>query len=258
MFTFDRVHFLNTPFDVVSEQTVHAILKSIDTQAGFEYVVTPNADHVVRNQSRPDLCSIYERALISVCDSRVVSRLARFKGYPLTDVVTGSDLTAWLFAQMLGEQHSITIIGGDCEVVDALRKKYSLGQVFHYNPPMGFIRNELEISACCEFVCQHKADFVFLAVGSPQQEVLAERLKMTQGCVGVAFCIGASLLFLTGKEKRAPLCFSRLGVEWLYRLMQDPKRLWRRYLENFKIFRMVMDSPAFVSPSSKRNVEGKS
>ena len=72
--------------------------------------------------------------------------------------------------------------------------------------------------------------FCFLAVGSPQQEIVAQALKMRGIARGLALCVGASINFVTGIEKRAPPWVRRIGFEWLYRLSQNPKRLAYRYL----------------------------
>jgi UDP-N-acetyl-D-mannosaminuronic acid transferase (WecB/TagA/CpsF family) len=69
-----------------------------------------------------------------------------------------------------------------------------------------------------------------LAVGAPQQELIAQSLKSRGTARGLAFCVGASVDFLTGVERRAPLVMRKLGMEWLFRLLQNPRRLARRYL----------------------------
>jgi UDP-N-acetyl-D-mannosaminuronic acid transferase (WecB/TagA/CpsF family) len=69
-----------------------------------------------------------------------------------------------------------------------------------------------------------------LAIGSPQQEIIAQRLKERGIARGLALCVGASINFLTGIEKRAPLWMREAGLEWLYRLTKNPRRLWKRYL----------------------------
>ena len=80
-----------------------------------------------------------------------------------------------------------------------------------------------------------------LAVAMPQQEILALRVAQAGGAVGVGLCIGASLDFLTGRKARAPLWMRKASLEWLHRLLSEPKRLWRRYLvEGPRIFLLTM------------------
>ncbi len=96
---------------------------------------------------------------------------------------------------------------------------------------MGFIRNPAAVEQCLQFIESNSPfRFCFLAIGCPQQEAIAAALKRRGTAKGLALCVGASLNFLVGDEKRAPLWMQRLSLEWLYRLLQDPKRLAGRYL----------------------------
>jgi exopolysaccharide biosynthesis WecB/TagA/CpsF family protein len=95
---------------------------------------------------------------------------------------------------------------------------------------MGFDRDPAALEAAIRFVEDNPARFVFLAVGSPRQEIVAETLVRRGKATGVGLCIGASLLFLTGAERRAPRALQSAGMEWAWRLLRDPRRLARRYL----------------------------
>jgi Glycosyl transferase WecG/TagA/CpsF family len=81
-----------------------------------------------------------------------------------------------------------------------------------------------------DFVVKAGAPLIFLAVGRPQQEILASRIADHPQARGVGLCIGASIDFLTGIQRRAPLWIQNSGLEWLYRLISDPQRFARRYL----------------------------
>ena len=122
------------------------------------------------------------------------------------------------------------VIGCEQRDVEALRRRYALSNIAHYNPPMGFIDDSAEVQACVDFIVAHPARFVFLAVGSPQQEIVANRVRQCSKAKGVGLCIGSSLRFLAGAERRAPGALRGSGFEWLFRLGHDPRRLWRRYL----------------------------
>jgi exopolysaccharide biosynthesis WecB/TagA/CpsF family protein len=99
------------------------------------------------------------------------------------------------------------------------------------NPPMGFINDPAAVQGVLEFVERHSPfRFCMLAIGSPQQEIIAQQLKHRGVARGLALCIGASVDFITGKERRAPALMQRLGAEWLFRLLQSPRRLGKRYL----------------------------
>src|SRR6202012_6165723 len=111
---------------------------------------------------------------------------------------------------------------------DQIATKYGLTNVAHYNPPMGFIKDPAAVEECLQFIERASPfRFCFLAVGSPQQEVIAQALRARGAARGLALCIGASLNFITGLEKRARVVMQKMGLEWLYRLLEDPKRLAR-------------------------------
>lgn len=228
-------------FDCVSSEELWDIV-SARAFEGFEYIVTPNVDHVIRllednlNEIRP----IYDQALYRVCDSRILYWMAKALGREIPHVVTGSDFTALMFERLAGTDVSISIIGASESCVQALKNKYNLIQVKHYNPPMGFVNDEEEILKCVEFIKHAESKFVFFAVGSPQQEVLARRVKLS-GAKGTGFCVGASLLFLSGEEKRAPKWINMMGFEWFYRFLQNPKKLAHRYfIQDTKIFKYFL------------------
>jgi N-acetylglucosaminyldiphosphoundecaprenol N-acetyl-beta-D-mannosaminyltransferase len=223
------VYFLGSRFDTGSiDEAVYNILT--ETRGGFKYVVTPNVHHMVRLLEDPAIMQpLYERAWRVFCDSRVLSRLARFNGRMLP-VITGSDLTAHLIARAAEQRLTIALVGPTAPACAVLADRYPGLEVIFHTPPMGFIKSGHEVQKCVDFVVRTRAPLVFLAVGMPQQEILAGRIADHPEARGVGLCIGASVDFLTGKERRAPLWLQRVGLEWLHRLLSDPRRLASRYL----------------------------
>lgn len=203
----------------------------------FGYVVTPNADHLVRLSADPRLAALYRGAWMGLLDSRVVAALGVAFGLPVPCVATGSDVTALLLDRHIHRGEKITIIGLRPAWLPALLTRCGLAEPFHYDPPMGFDQDAAAFDATVTFVLSHPARLVFLAVGSPRQERLAAAIAATGCATGTGLCIGASLAFLAGAEPRAPLWMQRGGLEWAHRLAADPRRLARRYL---------MDSPRIV------------
>jgi N-acetylglucosaminyldiphosphoundecaprenol N-acetyl-beta-D-mannosaminyltransferase len=203
--------------------------------APFGYVTTPNADHLVRLHHRPELQPLYENAMLRLLDSRVVLLAARLVGLPAPHVAPGSDLTALLLRKCLGAAERVTIVGLSPGWLPALVARCGLAPPAHYDPPQGFERDPAAFQATVEFVVTHPARFVFLAVGSPRQEMLAAAIQATGRATGIGLCIGASLEFIAGAQTRAPVWMQRAGLEWLHRLGRNPCRLTRRYL---------IDSPA--------------
>ncbi len=200
-------------------------------------MVTPNVHHMVKMLDDPErIRPLYEQAWRVYCDSRVLSRLARLKGQTLP-VITGSDLTPLVIARAAELRLAIAIIGPTAADCAALMDKYPGLDISVHTPPMGFIKSEQEIQRCVEFVVERQAPLIFLAVGMPQQEILACRIANHPQARGVGLCIGASIDFLTGKQQRAPVWIQSAGLEWLHRLLSDPRRLASRYLiESPRIF----------------------
>lgn len=210
----------------------------------FGYLVTPNTDHLIRLREDATLRSTYADASFIALDSRFVAMLLRlFRGIHLP-VCTGSDLTAHLFDDVLHPDDAVVLIGSSREQARLLKRRYGLRRLFHHNPPMGFIRKQDEVETCLRFVEAHSPFRVcLLAVGSPQQEILAQRLQTRGIARGLGLCIGASIDFLTGVERRAPWFMQRFGLEWLYRLAQNPRRLAYRYLvRGPRIFALLRSS----------------
>ncbi|MEZ0496455.1 WecB/TagA/CpsF family glycosyltransferase [Sphingomonas sp. IW22] len=221
---------MDLPFNADDDTRIIDTIRNRDPGAPFAYVVTPNVDHIVRLQrSRSDLWPAYRGAWMVLCDSRILARLARQSGLRLP-VLPGSDLTVRMFDAVLGPQDEVAIVGGDADALATLVARYGLKRVAHHNPPMGFINDPREVDRAAAFVVETRARYVFFAVGSPQQEILAHRIERMGGAVGVGLCVGASLDFLTGAQVRAPVAMQRMSAEWLFRLSTNPGRMWRRYL----------------------------
>ena len=204
-------------------------------QHSGKVIVTPNVDHVVRFHKDEYFRAVYSKSDIFVNDSRILRLLSSFGLERIKSLVPGSDLTEWLFNNITPSMR-ISIIGAGADTIGIVRSKYISNNIMHYNPPMGFINNEVEVNKCLDFCESNPADIYFFAVGSPRQEFLANLLKERDGD-GTFLCIGASILFLAGEEKRAPILIQKMNLEWLYRLVQNPKRLAKRYLvDGLRIF----------------------
>ena len=144
--------------------------------------------------------------------------------------------------QVVRSDDRLVVIGGSREQAVQLSATYGV-TILHHNPPMGFINLSAALEECLQFVeAASPFRFCFLAVGSPQQERVAYLLKERAKARGLALCIGASLNFLTGTERRAPVWMQRLALEWLFRLLQNPRRLAGRYLvRGPRIFKYLGD-----------------
>ena len=204
-------------------------LEIIKNSKGFNFIVTPNLQHIVELNRSPKLRDCYNNACISLCDSRIIALLSRMFGNKILNVVPGSDLTKYFFEKVFRENDSIMVVGSTETEVEFLKKKYSLNNLVHCDPTMGFIKNLDEIEKVINTIEIIKPRYLFLAVGFPRQEQLACLIKSRVFFDCTAFCIGASIDFLTGKQKRSPVIWQKLHLEWFYRFLQEPDRLFRRY-----------------------------
>lgn len=229
----ERTEFLGVRFDPRREPEVLDLLSRATSQMPFSYVVTPNVDHVVRlydsAEAERALKPLYEQADLCLCDSKILHLIARARGVDLP-VVPGSELTALMFERVIQPGDRIGVVGGDAELVVHLSTKYPQLDFVQHVPPMGLRKNAAARSEAAKFAANCDARFVFIAVGSPQQEMIAAEAKTLPGAKGTALCIGASLEFLTGQLKRAPRLAQKLYLEWAHRLLNEPRRMWRRYL----------------------------
>lgn len=242
------VRLLGLAFADLDVAVAASVIARQPEDAPFRYVVTPNADHLVRLARHPELIAVYAGAWLCLLDSRVVARAARRLGLAVPHVAPGSDLTSVLLAAHLRPDDRITIIGLRPAWLPGLIQRYALRNVAHHDPPMRFEDDAVAFREAVSFVIAHPARFTFLAVGSPRQERLAAAIAATGQARGVGLCIGASLDFLSGARARAPAWLRRCGLEWLHRLASDPRRLARRYLvEDPAVFALLR--------RERRNVE---
>ncbi len=196
-------------------------------------LATPNVDHFVRIEKYPDVKQIYKQINYCVNDSRILSLLLQiFFGLKLR-TVTGSDLTALLFKSDVIRKKKVAIIGSSKPEITKLTIQYKLDPnlVAHYEPPMHFIKNIDAVKQTVNFAEACGADIIFLAVGSPQQEIVSSQIQRKLSH-GVILCVGASIDYLTGKEKRAPKFIQAMYLEWLFRFAQSPIKRFRRYFIN--------------------------
>lgn len=199
--------------------------------APFAYVVTANAQHLalLAEPAHPPRAA-YEGAWLRLNDSQILARLSRLatgEGFP---VATGSDLTRRLFEQGIAPDDVLLLVGGDAGLADALRAKYGLAALHLHVPPMGWASDPVAVRAALHFVSAHPARFVIVITGAPQSEMFLHRLAGTPGITGTGLAVGSALRFLVGQVRRAPVWMQRAGLEWLFRLLSEPRRLWRRYL----------------------------
>jgi len=251
-----HAEFLSLPFCLLPQADVVALVIA-QCGAPYRYVVTPNAHHIVSAHDAPaHLLPLYREAWLSLCDSRIVRALARLDRRALP-LVTGSDLVAALLDTLDGPnraQHRkrILVVGPPHGTEAALRAAYP-NVAFEIMPAPGALAQNAELRGAVARACVNRQwDIALLCVGCPAQELIARQIAELGCKSGVALCVGASIDFLTGTRARAPLWLRRLSLEWAYRLAQEPRRLWRRYLvESPKILRIYLKQRLARVPSRR-------
>ncbi|MBE7374605.1 WecB/TagA/CpsF family glycosyltransferase [Pseudomonas lopnurensis] len=217
----------------------------------YSFVVTPNVDHLAQLQQNDALREAYAKARLRLCDSRILQPLLQRLGVRIEEVIPGSDLTLDLLEWADKEHLRIVLIGATDEECAKLRALYPRITLYHHNPPMGFINKPDEVQRALQFVRQHPSELVFYAVGAPRQEILASAIESHER-TGMGFCIGASISFATGSIKRAPQWIQNCKLEWLHRMLSEPRRLVRRYAHD-----ALFIVPAFLREKNYRVQKAK-
>lgn len=225
-----RICFLDVEFDPHNAESASAaIARRAKGMGPFAYVATPNVDHMVRLDKQPDLMPLYDDAWMTLCDSRIIEAFAN-ASYIDLPATPGADVVEELFRRHIGCDDRVLVIGGNDAMAATLRKKYGLKDLRWFDAPMGLSDDAEGRAACVRFIRENPAAYVFIAVGSPQQEMIAHDARQAGDCSGVAICCGASLEFITGVTMRAPRWLRENRLEWLFRLCLEPTRMWKRYL----------------------------
>ncbi|HVF94999.1 MAG TPA: WecB/TagA/CpsF family glycosyltransferase [Sphingomonas sp.] len=191
---------------------------------------------MVRLDRTPSLEPLYGDAAACLCDGRIVRGLSRLAGSALP-LVSGSDLVRALFDTVIAPGDKVCLVGGSAATAQGLERMRPDVIIEQLIPPMNLGRDASARRAVVAFVRRSRARFVLLAVGSPQQEMVAHELRGAVGITGTALCIGGAAEYLAGTKKRAPLAVQRAGLEFVWRIAEDPGRLWKRYL---------LDGPAII------------
>lgn len=209
----------------------------------YEYVVTPNVDHVISYNDADDrrYKSAIEKASIALCDSKVLRILSCFfSKKAITHVVPGSDLTEYLLSHHGHHLGRVGIVGGSEGDLYLLGQSYSCAFDFQWIPSFGFIDSQSEVERLTDTILKDSADTIFVCVGSPQQEIFASKL-LDRGARARILCVGASFDFILGRETRAPKWIQSLSLEWMHRLISSPRRMASRYLiRDVKILKILL------------------
>lgn len=225
----NKVELLNVSLDNISQSE---FLKSFTSGIVF----TPNVDHLMKLQSDTEFFQTYKSATYKLCDSKILFYVSRFLGTPIKEKISGSDLfPAFYEYHKNNDDIKIFLLGAREGVALQAQEKINsqVGRnmvVGAHSPSFGFEKNEEECLKIIDIINQSGATVLAVGVGAPKQENFICKYKDKLPNIKIFLAIGATIDFEAGNIKRAPKWLSEIGLEWLYRLLAEPKRLWKRYL----------------------------
>ncbi|TAF06985.1 MAG: glycosyltransferase [Nostocales cyanobacterium] len=224
-------------FDEVVEKIVtHCLAKGVP-----EYVVTPNAMHILTLQKDADFRDIYRRSFLVVPDGVSLLWAAKFLQTPLNGRVNGTDLFEKLCAIASEKGLKVFLLGGRPgaaeKAQEVLQKRHpNLAIVGTYCPEYGFENRPEELDLINSKIKAVAPDILFVGLGAPKQEKwIANNYLSLQ--VPVSLGIGVSFELVADMVSRAPVWMQKTGLEWLFRLIVEPQRLWKRY---------ILGNPTFI------------
>lgn len=198
-------------------------------------LVTPNIDDIMKHQHDREFHQLATQAEFSVCDSRVLLLMSHILRKPLKEAIPGSS-----FFPMYCEYHAknenikIFLLGAKEGVGEIARKKINtrIGReiiVGTYSPPFGFEKDKQECNHIVEILRASQANVVLVGLGNPKQTKWIYKYKDKLPNINLFMALGATIDFEAGNIRRAPVIFQKLALEWLYRFLKEPKRLFKRY-----------------------------
>jgi len=222
-----RIHVIS------KEQTVnHIIHSALQSMGGW--VVTPNLDILRRHTKSPSFRNLVASATLLVADGMPLVWASRVMGQPLPERVNGTDLMVDVCEAAAKAGTSVFFLGGNHgsaeKTIDVMKGKFpDLIVAGSHCPEFGFENDIENVAEIASILSEAKPDIVFVGLGSPKQDVLINMLRLKLPNVWW-LGIGISFSFVAGELPRAPEWAKKSGLEWLYRLISEPKRLANRYL----------------------------
>ena len=198
------------------------------------YIVTPNAAHITLLQRDKEFKEVYKNAKLIFPDGKSLIWSSKIMGFPLKERITGLDLLFSLSSLASQKNYKIYFLGASTQVikktVENLRYKFPNLQIAGYHH--GYFFDEKEVISKINKLEPH---ILFIGMGFPKQEKWIYA-HINQLKIKIAICVGGVFDIIAGKVYRAPLWMQNLGLEWFFRLIQEPRRLWKRYLIGNTLF----------------------
>ena len=238
-----RVNILGVGISAINMKQTLAVIEQCISQDKQSYICVTGVHGVMESQRDSRLRSIHNRAELVTPDGMPLVWLGRVWGYPSVRRVYGPDLMLAVcqYSQERGYRHFL--YGGAERVAKALAGKLQtrfpgLQIVGTYSPPFRPLTDE-EDAQVVEMINEARPDIVWVGLSTPKQEYwMASHIGKLRAPLLIG--VGAAFDFHAGLKKQAPLWMQRNGLEWLFRLLAEPRRLWRRYLVNNPLFIMLI------------------
>ena len=198
----------------------------------YSYLVTPNVDDLVKTLGGflpPRQSDAFLLADYKLCDSKVLEFLSRLVGKRLLQY-PGSDLVRDLLLDASFISLTIAVIGPSPSEFAKIEQLYPDRHFVFIDAPIPLTPDTDVWRRCVDELSTAKWSIALICLPLPRQQLVAEGLRLNGRKHGIAMCVGASIDFLSGKQRRAPAWMQTVGLEWAYRLCTNPRRMWRRYL----------------------------
>lgn len=240
----EKQALLNTYVNNVDMSETICAIEEMIASKNKSYIVAINVDVVMKIENDSYLKKIVDDADMVLVDGKPLVWISKLHKRPVKAKISGSDLVPELCKVAQKKKYTIFIIGGKDGIAEKakanLEKKLpDIEIVGVYAPPFGFEKNQDELDRINAMTSDVHPDLLIACFGCPKQEKwIYENIDKYDAKVTI--CAGATVDFLAGNVKRAPRWMSDHGLEWFYRLLQEPKRMFKRYLiDDVKILRLV-------------------
>lgn len=240
----EKQPLLNTYVNNVNmDEAIQAIEDMIASEKK-SYIVAINVDVVMKIENDSYLKEITDEADMVLVDGKPLEWIAIWHKRPIKAKISGSDLVPILCKRAAEKGYSIFIIGGKEGIAEKAKQNLErdlpgIKIVGTYAPPFGFEKDEKELNRINEMISIAHPDLLIACFGCPKQEKwIYENYQKYDAKVSV--CAGATVDFLAGNVNRAPKWMSDHGLEWFYRFLQEPKRMFKRYfVDDVKILKLI-------------------
>lgn len=225
------IALLGVAFDNLTLREAVGRIEEMIVSGRSHHVVTANVDFLVQARRDSELRRILLNAPLVLCDGTPLVWASRLFGNPLPERVAGADVVPELIRMAAKKNHRVFFLGtteeANTRAIAGLRAQFPGLEISHYSPPFRSLL-EMDDAEMIRRIRAARPDLLFVAFGCPKAEKWLARHHPELG-VPVAIGVGGTIDFLAGRLKRAPLWMQRGGVEWIHRLCQEPRRLFRRY-----------------------------